>query len=65
MLGVSDVLQGEAPPQLVDNLLEGCALAGQSPRQRSRAHGQFLRNIVPLRFAVRQQLLRLVFNQSA
>ena len=33
-----DVLQGEAPPQLVDNVLEGCALAGQFPRQRSRAH---------------------------
>jgi hypothetical protein len=36
----------QAPPQLVNNFLEGCALASQSPRQRSRAHGQFLRNIV-------------------
>ena|GEM_PF-4618108 len=58
-------MKREASSQLVDNVLEGCAFAGQSPRQRSRAHGQFLRNIVPLRFAVRQQLLRLVFNQSA
>src|SRR5271163_2134219 len=59
------VLKSEASPQVVDNVLEGCALASQSPRQRSRAHGEFLRNVAPLRSAVRQQLLRLVFYQSA
>src|ERR1700722_15782026 len=33
-----DVLEGEAPPQFVYDFLEGCALTGQSSRQRSRAH---------------------------
>lgn len=33
-----DVLEGEAPAQFVYNFLEGCALTGQSSRQRSRAH---------------------------
>jgi hypothetical protein len=58
-------LESEASPQLVDNFLEACSLASQFPRKRSRAHGEFLRDIAPQRPAMRQQLLSLGFDQSA
>ena len=60
-----DVLEREASPQLIHNLLVRRALVGQFARQRSLAEAHCLGDVGSLRLAVRKELLHLVLNQGS
>ena len=59
-----DVLEREASPQVIDNLLVGCALSSQSTCDRSLTDPQGQRHRLPVRLPVRQQLLNFVLDCS-
>src|SRR5208337_714494 len=65
VVGVFEILEREAPAQLVDDLDEGCTFGGQPARESSDADGQRFGDRLRVSLAVRQQPLDLVLDRGA